>query len=858
MNSTVIRIITLKICVVLSVLYLSAKTVEDVECLSFKIEDAITRHPLSDVTCRVFTDHGKFYNYSISDTKGFLLIHVNVGDSLQFSRLGYEDLTYPANLFSLNQINSIKLTEKKSIELREVVIKAPPIRQKNDTIAYSVRAFAKSGDIHLEDILKKLPGIRVSENGSISYQGKAINRFYIEGKDLLGTSYNQATKNMPIEAVTTIEVLENHQPIKMLKENQFSDKAAINIRIDKGHKFRPFGELKIGLGEIASNWDNSLFITQITGNNQLLIFGKMNNSGENLSEETKEHIDITDLDAYEPMLPSILSTSSLHEILPPDRYLLNKSYSAGLNYLMGISPESTIRFNLIFYYDHSNLMGHRSNFYGGEIPVYLKEITTRGLKDLTILPIIKYELNGKKSYISNELKFSFNKNSSSNHINSNDLNVFEKIETTPLYIQNYFTSVFSINNRVIQAKSFLRYLDKIENLSSNTDTINFYDISERFALKSFINKSILSSLFYLWGNTLNISSELYYRHTLYDYKEYTKYNQFSLKVTPNYLIYFGTDRSLSIDLPIKLFNINILDRHKTLLAFIPNINFRYQINNDWRINVNAMYNVDNNYLSFYSPYLLRTGYRTEYLPTNNIFFNSSKRCSFSLAYRNLVSMLFTNLSISYSHNKREYFSNYNYTDSITQIYTITGNNHYGTFLINGSFDKSFIDTGFSLKSELNYSNTKYLVSQSDILFYNNSNIFSINIDLIYQKFRWFKIMLATTGSLYWEKNKIYSSDPLTNIIVNSSIYFFPISNLTANIKYQNYINEITPSKYKACGLFDLNIKYKLNKRWELEFSLSNILNTRSYSITQEAGINTFNTTLQLRGREYLISALWRF
>lgn len=857
MNNTALRIIILQICVILSVPYLSAKKTEDVGCLSFKIEDAITRHPLSDVTCRVFTVHGKFYNYSISDTKGLLSVRVNEGDSLQFSCLGYEDLTSPANFFSINQINYIKLPEK-SIELREVVVKAPPIRQKNDTIAYSVRAFTKPGDIHLEDILKKLPGIRVAENGSISYQGKAINKFYIEGKDLLGSSYNQATKNMPIDAVTTVEVLENHQPIKMLKENQFSDKAAINIRIDKSHKSHPFGELKVGLGEIASIWNNSLFLTQIMGNNQLLLSGKMNNSGENLSEETKEHIDITDLDAYEPILPSILSTSSIHEVLPQNRYLLNKSYSAGLNYLVGVSPESTIRFNLLFYKDHSSSMDYRSSFYGGEIPLNLREITSKGIHDLTILPIIKYELNSKKSYISNELKFSFNKNSSTNSINSNDMNIFEKIENSPIYIQNYFTSAFSINNQIIQAKSFLRYLDKNEKLHSNADTISFYDIYERFALKSFINKSILSSLFYLWGNTLNVSSEIYYRHTLYSYKEHIKSNKFSIKVSPNYLISFGTDRSLSIVLPVKLFNINVLDSHKTLLAFIPSINFRYQINNDWRININALYNVDNNTLSFYSPYLLRTGYRTEYLPTNNIFFNTSKRCSLSLAYRNLASMLFSNLSISYSDNKRECLSKYNYTDSITQISTIAVNNHHRTFLINGTFDKSFIDAGFSLKSELNYSKTKYLVSQSDILFYNNSNMFSINLDLIYQKFRWFKIMLATTGSLYWEKNNIYSSDPLKSIIVNSSIYFFPINNLTASLKYQNYINEITTSKYKACGLFDFNIKYKLNKRWELEFSLSNILNARSYSVTQESGINTFNTTLPLRGREYLISALWRF
>lgn len=857
MNNAVLRILTLIVFVTINIFYLYAKPSEDVECLSFKIVDDFTRHPLSDVTCRVFTKDGKFYNYSISNTTGDLSICINEGDSLEFSCLGYEKLIFPTHLFSTKQINSITLAEK-SIELREVIVKAPPIRERNDTISYNVRAFTKPGDIHLEDILKKLPGIRVSENGSISYQGKAINKFYIEGRDLLGSSYNQATKNMPIEAVTTVEVLENHQPIKMLKEKQFSDKAAINIRIDRGHKSHPFGELKIGLGEIASIWENSLFLTQIMGNSQLLISGKMNNYGVDLSAETKEHIDITDLDAYEPILPSILSTLTLNEILPQNRYLHNKSYSTGVNYLIGLSAESSLRLNLLYYQDHSNVTRQSNNFYGGEKPLNLFETTAMQLKDVTILPIIKYELNGKNTYISNEFKLSLNKKSSSNRVNSNSVNLFERIENKPVYLQNYFTSSFYINNRIVQAKSLFRYFNRSENLYSNADTISFYDISEKFALRSLLNKNILSSLFYLWGNSLNISSEVYYRNTLYNYKENLRSSKFSLKISPNYLISFGTDRSLSIVLPIKLFNINIIDKHKTLLAFIPNINFRYQINNNWRINVNASYNIDNNTFIFYSLYLLRTGYRTEYIPTNSIFFNSSKRLSFSLAYRNLATMLFSNLSISYSDSKKENFSNYNYTDSITQISTITGTNHHKILLINGSLDKSFINAGFSLKSELNYSKTKYLVSQSDTRFYNNSNIFSINLDLTYQKFKWFKIMLTTTGTLYWEKNSLYSSDPIKNIIIDNSIYFFPINNLSAKLKYQNFINEVTTSKYKNCGIFDFNIGYKINKRWEIELSLSNILNTRSYSITQEAGINIFKSSLPLRGREYLINAMWRF
>ena len=94
----------------------------------------------------MFTKDGKFYNYSISNTTGDLSIRINEGDSLEFSCLGYETLIFPAHLFSQKQINSITLTEK-SIELREVIVKAPPIRERNDTISYNVKAFTKPGDI---------------------------------------------------------------------------------------------------------------------------------------------------------------------------------------------------------------------------------------------------------------------------------------------------------------------------------------------------------------------------------------------------------------------------------------------------------------------------------------------------------------------------------------------------------------------------------------------------------------------------------------------------------------------------------------------------------------------------------------
>ena len=61
-----------------------------------------------------------------------------------------------------------------------------------------------------------LPGIEVALTVSIKYNGKPINKYYIEGLDLLEDRYGIANNNIPAETVDKVQVLENHQPIRVL------------------------------------------------------------------------------------------------------------------------------------------------------------------------------------------------------------------------------------------------------------------------------------------------------------------------------------------------------------------------------------------------------------------------------------------------------------------------------------------------------------------------------------------------------------------------------------------------------------------------------------------------------------------
>lgn len=120
--------------------------------------------------------------------------------------------------------------------LKEVTVKADRIREQGDTITYNVGSFAQSQDRSIGDVLKRMPGIDVSQSGKIQYQGEDINKFYIEGSDLLGGKYGIATNGISHDDVGAVEVMENHQPMQVLSGISFSDKAAINLKLKTRRK----------------------------------------------------------------------------------------------------------------------------------------------------------------------------------------------------------------------------------------------------------------------------------------------------------------------------------------------------------------------------------------------------------------------------------------------------------------------------------------------------------------------------------------------------------------------------------------------------------------------------------------------
>ena len=89
-----------------------------------------------------------------------------------------------------------------------VIAKTPPAQQKADTIQYNANAFKVNPDATTEDLIKKMPGITVDKNGTVTAHGDQVQKVTIDGKDFLGDDATAALRNLPSEVVDKIQVFD--------------------------------------------------------------------------------------------------------------------------------------------------------------------------------------------------------------------------------------------------------------------------------------------------------------------------------------------------------------------------------------------------------------------------------------------------------------------------------------------------------------------------------------------------------------------------------------------------------------------------------------------------------------------------
>ncbi|WOC51829.1 hypothetical protein BPO_1182 [Bergeyella porcorum] len=194
--------------------------------------------------------------YGISNSKGEYKVSFSSNEArveVKIKAFNHKPLTQQVKNETQNL--NLKLASD-ATEIKEVKLKTKIITKRGDTITYDISQFDSKSDRTLADVLKKVPGVEVNSNGQILVGGEPINKFYINGKDLMEGGYGAVVNSLPKDAVQKMEVLENHQPVKILQDKIPSERAAINIKLK--NKITMTGRGEVGAGFSPTLWNVKL------------------------------------------------------------------------------------------------------------------------------------------------------------------------------------------------------------------------------------------------------------------------------------------------------------------------------------------------------------------------------------------------------------------------------------------------------------------------------------------------------------------------------------------------------------------------------------------------------------------------
>lgn len=189
--------------------------------------------------------------FSITNTKGQykIVLRANTSYILKVSYLGLKTVKEEV-VTSNTDITKHIILEAHSENLDTVeLVYEMPVTFKGDTIVYNTDAFVSGTEKKLGDVLKKLPGLEVNDEGEIEAEGKKVAKVMVEGKDFFDGDSKLAVKNIPADAIDKIELLRNYNEVSQLSQvTNNQDNVALNILLKEGKKNFWFGEVSAGIG----------------------------------------------------------------------------------------------------------------------------------------------------------------------------------------------------------------------------------------------------------------------------------------------------------------------------------------------------------------------------------------------------------------------------------------------------------------------------------------------------------------------------------------------------------------------------------------------------------------------------------
>ncbi len=222
-----------------------------------------------------------FQKMLVTDTKGEFSFN-NLEPAtyvVKISSSGYEKIEQKIALQASNK-DPIPFTVTKlatDLEGVTVISKPPPVKQKGDTSEFSASQFKVNPDATAEDMIKKLPGLTVAKDGTVTAMGEQVKKVTVDGRDFFGDDATAALKNLPADVIDKIQIFDKLSDQAQL--TGFDDGNSIktvNIVTKSGIKNGQFGRIYTGLGT-DGRYTAGGNVSFFKGNRRLSLVSNFNN-----------------------------------------------------------------------------------------------------------------------------------------------------------------------------------------------------------------------------------------------------------------------------------------------------------------------------------------------------------------------------------------------------------------------------------------------------------------------------------------------------------------------------------------------------------------------------------------------------
>ncbi len=228
---------------------------ENTKVLQGYVFDASTEKGISGVTiCQINENSNTCENFTLSDSVGYFSLTINKRDTL--TNLIFKHFGFSSEKISLetrqdtNKLGSFFLMPSENMLIPiEVVYKPQKVTYKNDTTVYHADAYSLPEGALTEDLLRELPGMEVAPDGSITIDGKPVDKILVNGEPFFGGDLTVATRNLPKDVLLNVEVTGTKSDQEAFTKQTGDDESkTINLVIKKDKNKGIFGGVMAGYG----------------------------------------------------------------------------------------------------------------------------------------------------------------------------------------------------------------------------------------------------------------------------------------------------------------------------------------------------------------------------------------------------------------------------------------------------------------------------------------------------------------------------------------------------------------------------------------------------------------------------------